>query len=69
MILNKCAQAFKLLFDNFNKYVQAINSPTVDSGTERFRINVKSNHTEGQMDLLVSSIAFVFDKLNIKRSV
>ncbi|WP_420915227.1 hypothetical protein [Mammaliicoccus lentus] len=46
-----------------------MNSPTVDSGTERFRINVKSNHTEGQMDLLVSSIAFVFDKLNIKRSV
>lgn len=41
----------------------------MDSGTERFRINVKSNHTEEQMALLVSSIAFVFNKLNIKRSV
>ena len=65
----QCTQAAKLLFDNFNIYVQAINSPTVESGTERFRINVTPNHTEEQMELLVSSIVFVFDKLNIKRSV
>lgn len=65
----QCTQAAKLLFDNFNIYVQAINSPTVESGTERFRINVTPNHTEEQMELLVSSIVFIFAKLNIKRSV
>ncbi|PWZ49787.1 5-aminolevulinate synthase, partial [Staphylococcus pseudintermedius] len=43
--------------------------PTVKKGTERFRINVTPNHTAEQIDLLVSSIVFVFDQLNIKRSV
>lgn len=63
----KCTKAAKLLFENFNIYVQAINSPTVDVGTERFRINVTPNHTEEQMDLFVDSVVFVFDQLKIKR--
>ncbi|WP_248492239.1 5-aminolevulinate synthase [Staphylococcus aureus] len=65
----KCEEAAKLLLDKFNIYVQAINSPTVEIGTERFRINVTPNHTKEQMDLLVSSIVYVFDFLNIRRSV
>lgn len=65
----QCTKAAKMLFENFSIYVQAINSPTVESGTERFRINVTPNHSEEQMDLLVSAIVFVFDQLNIKRSV
>ncbi|EJO7113326.1 aminotransferase class I/II-fold pyridoxal phosphate-dependent enzyme [Staphylococcus pseudintermedius] len=65
----KCKEAAKMLFETFNIYVQAINAPTVEKGTERFRINVTPNHTDEQMDLLVSSIVFVFDQLNIKRSV
>lgn len=59
----------KLLLGKFNIYDQAINSPTVEIGTERFRINVTPNHTKEQMDLLVSSIVYVFDFLNIRRSV
>ncbi|MCE5592025.1 5-aminolevulinate synthase [Staphylococcus pseudintermedius] len=65
----KCKEAAKMLFETFNIYVQAINAPTVKKGTERFRINVTPNHTAEQIDLLVSSIVFVFDQLNIKRSV
>ncbi|HDT9266514.1 TPA: aminotransferase class I/II-fold pyridoxal phosphate-dependent enzyme [Staphylococcus pseudintermedius] len=65
----KCKEAAKMLFETFNIYVQAINAPTVKKETERFRINVTPNHTAEQIDLLVSSIVFVFDQLNIKRSV
>ncbi len=65
----KCKEAAKMLFETFNIYVQAINAPTVKKGMERFRINVTPNHTAEQIDLLVSSIVFVFDQLNIKRSV
>ncbi len=65
----KCKEAAKMLFETFNIYVQAINAPTVKKGTERFRINITPNHTAEQIDLLVSSIVFVFDQLNIKRSV
>ncbi|ELP8756547.1 aminotransferase class I/II-fold pyridoxal phosphate-dependent enzyme [Staphylococcus pseudintermedius] len=65
----KCKEAAKMLFETFNIYVQSINAPTVKKGTERFRINVTPNHTAEQIDLLVSSIVFVFDQLNIKRSV
>ncbi|HAR6073787.1 TPA: aminotransferase class I/II-fold pyridoxal phosphate-dependent enzyme [Staphylococcus pseudintermedius] len=65
----KCKEAAKMLFETFNIYVQAINAPTVKKRTERFRINVTPNHTAEQIDLLVSSIVFVFDQLNIKRSV
>ncbi|UXS76197.1 5-aminolevulinate synthase [Staphylococcus chromogenes] len=64
---NKCKKAAKMLFEVFSIYVQAINAPTVDRGTERFRINVTPNHTDEQIDLLVSSIVFVFDQLGIKR--
>ncbi|MDP4460720.1 5-aminolevulinate synthase [Staphylococcus hyicus] len=64
---NKCKDAAKMLFEVFSIYVQAINAPTVDRGTERFRINVTPNHTDEQIDLLVSSIVFVFDQLGIKR--
>ncbi|REH77647.1 5-aminolevulinate synthase [Staphylococcus felis] len=63
---NKCKDAAKMLFEVFSIYVQAINAPTVDRGTERFRINVTPNHTDEQIDLLVSSIVFVFDQLGIK---
>ncbi len=64
---SKCTDAAKMLFEVFSIYVQAINAPTVDRGTERFRINVTPNHTDEQIDLLVSSIVFVFDQLGIKR--
>lgn len=63
----KCKDAAKMLLEDFGIYVQAINAPTVEKGTERFRINVTPNHTDEQIDLLVESLVYVFDKLDIKR--
>lgn len=61
----KCKQASEELIRNFNIYVQPINSPTVEKGTERFRINVTPNHTEEHIDTLCLAISSVFNKLDI----
>ena len=61
----KCKQASEELIKNFNIYVQPINYPTVEKGTERFRINVTPNHTEEHIDTLCLAISSVFNKLDI----
>lgn len=61
----KCKEASDELLKTFNIYVQPINSPTVEKGTERFRINVTPNHTEEHIDHLCLAISTVFEKLNI----
>lgn len=62
----KCKQASEELIKNFNIYVQPINYPTVEEGTERFRINVTPNHTEEHIDTLCLAISSVFNKLDIR---
>lgn len=63
----KCKEASEELLKTFNIYVQPINSPTVEKGTERFRINVTPNHTEEHIDHLCLAINTVFDKLDINK--
>ncbi|MEB7040066.1 5-aminolevulinate synthase [Staphylococcus gallinarum] len=63
----KCKQASEELLNTFNIYVQPINSPTVEKGTERFRINVTPNHTEEHIDHLCLAINTVFTKLGINK--
>lgn len=64
----KCKEASEELLKTFNIYVQPINSPTVEKGTERFRINVTPNHTEEHIDHLCLAINNVFNKLNINKN-
>lgn len=61
----KCRDAAKYLLDENNIYIQPINSPTVEKGTERFRVNVTPNHTDWQILSLVNSLVFVFNKFHI----
>lgn len=61
----KCKKASEKLLEDYNIYVQPINYPTVDQGTERFRINVTPNHTKLHIDHLCKSINEVFKQLNI----
>lgn len=63
----KCKEASEELLNTFNIYVQPINSPTVEKGTERFRINVTPNHTEEHIDHLCLAINAVFNKLDINK--
>lgn len=62
---SKCKKASQKLLEEYNIYVQPINYPTVEQGTERFRINVTPNHTKKHIDHLCHSLYEVFSKLNI----
>ena len=64
----KCKQAADILLKDFGIYIQPINSPTVEEGTERFRINATPNHTETHIRYLANAIKTVFTKLELDKS-
>ncbi|WP_168464856.1 5-aminolevulinate synthase [Wolbachia endosymbiont of Ctenocephalides felis wCfeT] len=58
-------EASKLLFDEYEIYVQHINYPTVPRGTERFRITPTPYHTDEMVEHLTESLVKVFKNLSI----
>jgi 5-aminolevulinate synthase len=61
----KCKLAAQELLIKYKIYLQAINSPTVPVGTERFRVNVTPNHSEEKMVELTNALREVFSVFNI----
>ncbi|KAI0420042.1 5-aminolevulinate synthase [Xylaria grammica] len=57
-----------LLFDEYNIYVQPINSPTVAVKTERFRISPTGAHGPAQQDALVSALVEIWDRLSLRKA-
>jgi len=58
-----CKRMSDMLLDDYNIYVQSINYPTVDEGTERLRIAPTPLHTDAMMGDLVESLRKVFKRL------
>ncbi|WP_405558571.1 5-aminolevulinate synthase [Streptomyces canus] len=54
-----CKRAAVRLLDEYDVYLQPINSPTVPVGTERFRVNVTPNHTDADIAHLVEALSEV----------
>lgn len=55
-----CKAAAERLLYSHSVYLQPINSPSVPIGTERFRVNVTPNHSEGQIDQLADALRETF---------
>jgi 5-aminolevulinate synthase len=58
----KCKIMSDMLLNDFNIYSQAINSPTVPTGTERLRFAPTPLHTDGMIEDLVNALVIVFDQ-------
>jgi 5-aminolevulinate synthase len=61
----KCKQISDDLLYKDGIYVQPINYPTVDVGTERLRFTPTPNHTDAMMDELVDKLTIVLERHNI----
>jgi len=62
-----CKKMSDALLHQHKIYVQPINYPTVEKGTERFRLVATPVHTKEEMDKLVNSMIQVWKDFNPPR--
>jgi 5-aminolevulinate synthase len=63
----RCREAAQMLLDHHGVYVQPIDYPTVERGTERFRITTSPLHTDADERALIAGLVDVWERLELPR--
>ena len=64
-----CKQVTDALMERFDIYVQPINYPTVDRGTERLRLCPSPVHSDADMDHMVNALTTLWAEFGLPASV
>ena len=63
-----CKSLTDELMDRFGIYVQPINYPTVDRGSERIRLTPGPTHSDAEMDYLLEALNLLWGEMQLKRA-
>jgi len=63
----KCKRITDQLMSRYHIYVQPINYPTVDRGTERIRLTPGPMHSDADMDHLVDALSALWSEMELPR--
>ena len=63
----KCKAVTDLLWERYGIYVQPINYPTVERGTERLRLTPSPLHSDDDMDRLVAALCEIWSEFELVR--